>query len=166
MPSRHKLFFLVISFICLGSMAWAQRDLGTVSGTITDPTGAAVPNAKVSIINEATGIVNNSQSNDSGAFTIPALNPGSYSATIEAAGFQKAQQKASWLLLASRWHNDRVTSRECESDGRSDRGCSAFADGIACDWRELEFTTGESSATRRSAHVYLPGALVPGCCSS
>ena len=93
MPSRHKLFFLVISFICLGSMAWAQRDLGTVSGTITDATGAAVPNARVSIVNEATGVVNNSQSNDSGAFTIPALNPGSYSATIEAAGFQKAEQK-------------------------------------------------------------------------
>jgi hypothetical protein len=74
-------------------LCFGQRDLGTISGTITDASGAAVPSAKITITNDATGVVTNSQTNEAGAFTVPALNPGTYSVTVEASGFQKAQQK-------------------------------------------------------------------------
>ncbi|MDQ2800638.1 MAG: carboxypeptidase-like regulatory domain-containing protein, partial [Armatimonadota bacterium] len=93
MPSRHGRIRLAV-FLCLfTSLVFAQRDLGTISGSVTDAQGAAIPNAKVTVTNDATGVATNSQSNDAGSFTIPALNPGTYSITVEASGFQKAEQK-------------------------------------------------------------------------
>ena len=56
MPSRHGLIRLAISFCLCAGLAFAQRDLGTVSGTVTDAQGAAIPNAKVSIVNDATNV--------------------------------------------------------------------------------------------------------------
>ncbi len=99
MPSRRGLSgffissFLIASLFLMAGVALAQRDLGTISGTVTDAQGAAIPNAKVTVTNDATGVATNSQSNESGAFTIPALNPGTYSIAVEASGFQKAEQK-------------------------------------------------------------------------
>ncbi len=93
MPSRHGLIRLAV-FLCLCTvLVFGQRDLGTISGSITDAQGAAIPNAKVTVTNDATGVATNSVSNDAGAFTIPALNPGTYSIAVEASGFQKAEQK-------------------------------------------------------------------------
>ncbi len=93
MPSRHGLVSFVLGLFLACTAAFGQRDLGTISGTITDAQGAAIPNAKVTLVNDATGVVNNSQTNESGAFTVPALLPGTYTATVESSGFQKAQQK-------------------------------------------------------------------------
>ena len=75
-----------------GTLAFAQRDLGTVTGTVTDPSGAAVPNAKVTILNVATNVAYDTVTNASGVYSRPALTPGTYSVTVEAAGFQRAQQ--------------------------------------------------------------------------
>jgi hypothetical protein len=75
------------------SLAVAQRDLGTVTGTVTDAQGAAVPNAKVTISNDATGVSAEITTNDAGIYSRPALPPGTYTITIDAPGFQKSQQK-------------------------------------------------------------------------
>jgi hypothetical protein len=97
MPIRHRLLFGFLSlFVCSG-LLFAQRDLGTFTGTITDPQGAAVPNAKITFTEDATGISTSLQSNGAGSFTRPAILAGTYSVTVEASGFQKAQQKS--LLL-------------------------------------------------------------------
>jgi hypothetical protein len=82
-----------LGFFLVCASSFGQRDLGTVSGTVTDIQGAAIPNSKVILVNDATGVVTSSQTNDSGAYTIPALLPGTYTASVEAAGFQKAEQK-------------------------------------------------------------------------
>ena len=92
MPNRHKLLSILLLFVCSGLLL-AQRDLGTITGTITDPQGAAVPNATVTITEDSTGLTTSLQSNESGLFTRPAMKAGTYTVTVEAAGFQKAQQK-------------------------------------------------------------------------
>ncbi len=72
----------------------------TLSGTVTDPTGAAVPNAAVTLRNQATSDVRSATSNGSGVFNFPALNPGTYTLHLEAPGF-KAWERADIVLNAA-----------------------------------------------------------------
>jgi len=60
----------------------AQATSGTLRGTVTDPNGAAVPGATVTVKNEATGIEGTSTSNSDGAFAFASLLPGKYSITV------------------------------------------------------------------------------------
>ncbi len=66
---------------------------GTVSGTVTDGTGAVVPNAKVTATNVATNIATVRTSSGAGLFTIAPLPPGTYTLTIEAKGFRTLRQQ-------------------------------------------------------------------------
>ena len=60
----------------------------TVTGTVTDPSGANIPNAQVSMTNSDTGITTNVTTNSAGFYTTPNLVPGPYQVTIRAEGFQ------------------------------------------------------------------------------
>ena len=63
-----------------------------LSGLITDPSGLPVPNVKVTVQGEATGVTRAVISNQEGLYSVPALPPGAYKLTIEATGFQTLQQ--------------------------------------------------------------------------
>jgi hypothetical protein len=63
-----------------------------LSGLITDPAGLPVPNVKVTVQSEATGVTRTVTSNQEGLYSVPALSPGAYKLTIEATGFQTLQQ--------------------------------------------------------------------------
>jgi hypothetical protein len=67
----------------------AQSGTSTISGTVKDATGAAVPNAKIRVVDEQTGVTQTSASNEAGIFRLGSLLPGSYRVEIEADGFQK-----------------------------------------------------------------------------
>ena len=73
-------------------MAYAQTDSGSVQGTVTDPSGAALSSAKVSVVSSATGLTRQAQTNATGAYQITSLPPGSYTLSIEAAGFGAYKQ--------------------------------------------------------------------------
>jgi hypothetical protein len=90
---RRLSIFAISSFLLLSTVAYAQRDLGTITGTVTDPQGAAVANAKIIITEDATGLTYNVVSDDSGTYTRPLLKAGTYSVTVEAPGFRKEEQK-------------------------------------------------------------------------
>ena len=75
----------VLAFTALG-----QNNKGTIVGTVTDPNAAVVKDAKVTATNLATNAKHEATTNDDGAYTIPALEPGNYSITVEAQGFQPA----------------------------------------------------------------------------
>ena len=68
----------------------AQSDLGKISGFVKDPSGATVPNAKVTVRNN-TGVERQVTTNESGYFVITNVPAGLYTMTVEAAGFQKYQ---------------------------------------------------------------------------
>src|SRR5271165_4678418 len=82
------VFFLVL-FIGMTSVdpVHAQEAGGTILGAVTDPTGAAVGNANVTIKNTATGIERSMATNGEGLFVAPNLVPGSYQVRLEASGF-------------------------------------------------------------------------------
>ena len=71
--------------------AVAQVDTGQLSGTITDVTGAVIPNAKIVLVNTATGLVRTLLSGNSGEFTFSGLPVGSYKTSVTAAGFSTYQ---------------------------------------------------------------------------
>ncbi len=67
----------------------AQAVSGTIVGTVTDPNGAVVPNAQVTITLTGQSAVHTSVTNESGNFTEPDLPPGTYTVTVTATGFKK-----------------------------------------------------------------------------
>ena len=69
--------------------AFAQSDLGKISGFIKDPSGAAVPNAKVTVRSQSGGVERQSMTNESGYYVITNIPAGFYTMTAEAPGFQR-----------------------------------------------------------------------------
>jgi hypothetical protein len=86
---------------CLAVLLWlaalplltlAQSDRGTITGTVTDSTGAAVPSVAVIIRNQATGAEYRSITTQAGDYTAPSLPAGVYQLAVTAAGFKNFRQ--------------------------------------------------------------------------
>ncbi len=91
-PSVHlKITGLLALMILVSSGAWAQlRIVGAVSGTVLDPNGAAVANAKVVLRDTQTGVAKEGATTNGGTFLFPDLAVGSYEITVSAPGFKTA----------------------------------------------------------------------------
>ena len=76
-----SLFFATVGFAQEGINA-------TLSGTVSDPTGALIPGVEVTTKNIATGVASTTLTNESGTYRFPSLQPGSYEAAATLAGFQ------------------------------------------------------------------------------
>ncbi len=99
---RPRAFALLLFTVLLSGTALAQRDLGTITGTVVDPQGAGVPSAKVTITEDATGLSYEIETNAVGEYVRPLLKPGTYSVTVEAPGFRRAVQKNVVLTAGDR----------------------------------------------------------------
>ena len=84
--------------------AGAQADSSSLSGTVTDPSGAVVPNARVTVHNDANGQERTVQTNGSGAYTVTNLPAGDYTVRVEAPGFGTVVQKGTHLDQIGRAH--------------------------------------------------------------
>ena len=80
-------FFIAITFV-LPSRASAQTFRGTILGTVTDSSGAAVPGATVTIKNNDTGLLRTVTTTDDGSYAAPELPIGNYTVTVEKSGFK------------------------------------------------------------------------------
>ena len=98
MPSLRRLavFAFCVSLVAFGltGVASAQQIFGSIVGTVTDPSGAAVNAAKVTIADMQKGTKFEVNTNESGNYTKGQLIPGNYQVTIEAPGFQKTVSNA------------------------------------------------------------------------
>jgi hypothetical protein len=75
--------------VAFGASAFAQDLQGSISGNVTDPQDAMIPAASVVVTNAETGAVRRTQTDAAGRFEVNLLNPGTYTVTVEAAGFKK-----------------------------------------------------------------------------
>ncbi|MBI2689215.1 MAG: TonB-dependent receptor [Acidobacteria bacterium] len=82
----------VLLLVLTAAVAVAQ-DRGTIRGTVTDPSGAAVPGANVTVRNVDTGLTQSITTGADGVYTVPYLPAGNYSVTTEKQGFRKAEAK-------------------------------------------------------------------------
>ena len=95
------ILIALIAGVALVPSARGQAVGATLSGVVTDSSGAQVPNATVSIRNVATGDVRTVSSNDSGLYSAPNLLPGSYEVAVEAKGFGTVTQKGLILTVGA-----------------------------------------------------------------
>jgi hypothetical protein len=79
---------LGIAVLGLCNSALAQRTTGSLRGQVLDPQGAAVANAKVTVTNQATGVVQTTQTTSAGTWTLPSIIPGKYTVSVEGTGFK------------------------------------------------------------------------------
>ncbi len=77
-----------MAICCLAITAAAQIQNGQLTGSVTDPTGAAVPNAKVTATNPSTNFTSSSTTGNAGVYTVRELPIGTYKLTVEASGFK------------------------------------------------------------------------------
>jgi hypothetical protein len=83
----------ILAFVCTFSAAGQLAGKGAIAGTVTDNTGAVIPSAVVSTTNTATGITTTAQTTATGDYTFSNLDPGIYSLTATAPGFEKLVQQ-------------------------------------------------------------------------
>jgi hypothetical protein len=81
------VFGLVVFHLIAGVSGWGQTITSTIMGQVNDPTGAAVPGARVIAKHSETGISSEGASDSSGAYSIPELQPGTYEVSVSKAGF-------------------------------------------------------------------------------
>ena len=85
---RLQFCLAVFALLALTCSAFAQIQNGQFTGTVTDPTGAAIANAKITVTNPATNLNVSTATNASGNYTVKELPVGSYKLTVEAPGFK------------------------------------------------------------------------------
>ncbi len=91
--SISPLISLVMSILIFNVMAIGQGGLATLSGTVTDESGAVIPGAEVTIENRATGLKRSVTTNNSGVYLFPALKPDTYTITAQKDGFAPIEFK-------------------------------------------------------------------------
>ncbi len=77
---------LVMAIAC--TIALAQSGAGSIQGTVTDATGAVIPNASIHVVNQATGVAVDTKSNNVGFYQVPSLFAGTYVVTITTSGMK------------------------------------------------------------------------------
>ncbi len=89
---RFAIQLLTLCFVLFAARGvWAQANAG-VTGTVTDASGAVVPDATVTITNEGTSVSTKAVTTGAGAYAVTGLTPGAYTVTVEKPGFKKSVQ--------------------------------------------------------------------------
>src|SRR5579872_6709221 len=85
-----RLTLLCFSAVLTVTPANAQVETGLIDGTVTDASGAVVPNANVAIKSAATGLTVTVRTNEAGRFLSPPLKPGDYEVSVSLSGFKSS----------------------------------------------------------------------------
>jgi hypothetical protein len=93
------LAFLGVFLLAVTNLSYGQDTNATLSGTVSDPSGAAIPGAKMTLTNDATGFKANFVSDAGGEYSFPNLTPGVYDLTASANGFKSYDQKGIELAV-------------------------------------------------------------------
>jgi len=105
LASWRFIALTAVAFLFASLQAFGQGESATLLGTVTDASGAVLPNVTVTITNTATGVTKTSVTNDAGAYTFPSIQIGTYEVKATAQGF-KSQVRNGVVLNAT----DRVRS--------------------------------------------------------
>ena len=97
---KRLLFVLILFTLLAQAVAWAQTDRGSITGTVTDPSGAVVPGVQVAAVNVATQVSTSTITNGAGIYQILNLPIGKYLVTFTKNGFKKFDRAGMTLQIA------------------------------------------------------------------
>jgi len=95
---RWSIFLLALLALATAA-GLAQTSTSRVTGTVTDPSGAVVPGATVTIINESTGVTYTQVTSEGGLYSFPSLPLGTYTVKVELTGFKTSENKGNVLQI-------------------------------------------------------------------
>lgn len=90
---QNRLRSVLVLLLSGSAYLCSQAVTSTITGRLTDPTGAVVPAAKVNVTNQESGVTYEGKSNEVGLYRIPSLSPGTYRVDVEAPGFQRLSRQ-------------------------------------------------------------------------
>ena len=93
----NRLFGSAVLSFAFSMSAFAQG-LGTIGGTVLDPSGALIPGAMITVTEVGTGLSRSATSDEQGRYVIPSLRPATYELTAENPGFSKFSQRGIAVL--------------------------------------------------------------------
>jgi len=160
---RRALLLLtaLLAFACVQALAQEA----TIVGTVTDPSGAAVPNVSIAITNNDTGVVRTVVSNGDGQYVAPDLHIGHYTVRATGSGFKVAEQKGLVLAVGDR---TRVDFALQVGNAQETVTVEATAAAVQTDTGEVSnVITGQqvSQLATHSRSLYELFALAPGASS-
>lgn len=100
LKNRSSAFLLVLSLLGSATIVQAQTITGSITGAVTDPAGALVPNAKLVATNTGTNLTYQAVTNDAGIYNLVFLPVGTYNLTVEQSGFKKATVSSITLAVS------------------------------------------------------------------
>jgi len=89
MGYSSRMLVAILVLVAGIGIAIAQTETGQITGTIFDPSGAAIPNATVTVVDTATQATRSTVTTTGGVYEFPSLLPGRYEVSVDAKGFQK-----------------------------------------------------------------------------
>src|SRR5215469_10124668 len=98
-PGLRVVTLVAGFFLGLTTLAAAQTGTASLRGTVSDPSGATVPNARVTLINKERGFERSIMTGNAGGYEFLQVPPGTYQMLVEMAGFQKYEQTGVQLLV-------------------------------------------------------------------
>ncbi|HEU4981451.1 MAG TPA: TonB-dependent receptor [Acidobacteriaceae bacterium] len=91
---------IALGLFSLAGLCHAQNNDASLSGTVTDTTNAAIPNANLTLTNEATGISRTAKTDATGGYSMTAISPGTYDLSVSASGFKTTINKGIQLQIS------------------------------------------------------------------
>jgi Carboxypeptidase regulatory-like domain/TonB-dependent Receptor Plug Domain len=144
---QQSLFLRITAVLSLllflSPLLHGQTSTGAISGTVTDSADAAIPNAKITLTNNGTGVSSTATTDGSGFYTVEGLSVGSYSISVSSAGFQKSVTKGIQLDPGQRRANNVKLSV----------GSATSEVTVEADQQQVETESSESSGTITSEQV-------------
>lgn len=139
----RRLLFAVVLLLCPLSALAQTSGNASLRGTITDPSGAIVPRAKITLIEDQTQLERTATASEEGAFSFVALLPGSYTLKVESTGF-KTYTLSKLLLSPSETRGANVTL---------EIGAATESVTVTSEAAQIQTETGEKAYTITSAQI-------------
>src|SRR5579864_6222358 len=91
---KQTILFLYMCIFAFAATCFGQSEVGgaSLNGTVTDPSGASVPRARVTVTNTATGFTRNTETSDAGLYSFAGLPVGRYNLTVDSQGFKTVKR--------------------------------------------------------------------------